>query len=269
MSSTEPDFDAIIETQSAAAPRLALKAPREDYPDDPWTTKQNPGKPWPRWARPVLRQITKEGSIGAACKTLNITSGAVHRLKKLDPTFNAALQEALDVTLVLLEHELFDRAVNGWEEPVFGQLPDKTFLDDDGKLERDAQGRIVTIKAGSGQIGSIRKKSDYLLGVALKAAAPAKYRERYEERLPLGDMLKGLAAISGVSVEEIVQQSREMADPKKMRFLPKGDPPIDAEVVASEFTPEEIAAEVEALTKKLAALKATQAASSPPQPEVK
>lgn len=84
------------------------------------------------------------------CASLNISTSAVDYLRKHDGEFS----ERYDMALTLGNEYLFevahDRAINGWVEPVFGK---------------------------DGQVGVIRKRSESLLTLILKARMPETFRE--------------------------------------------------------------------------------------------
>ncbi len=83
-------------------------------------------------------------------------------LRERDETFRAAWDEAREEAADHLEDEARRRAVDGWEEPVFGS---------------GGPGR------GSEQVGTVRKFDSTLLIFLLKGARPEKYRERFDTKL--------------------------------------------------------------------------------------
>lgn len=104
-----------------------------------------------------LEEFARHGNISEAAREVGIDRTTVYLWKQRDAAFLEAFERAeLDATEVL-ETEARRRAVEGWEEPVFGSL---------------GQG------AGSGEIGTVRKFSDTLLIFLLKGRAPEKYRDR-------------------------------------------------------------------------------------------
>ena len=93
------------------------------------------------------------GVIRHACDGSGIGRSTVYAWIDDDPEFLPRLRSVHSQVLDVLETALFRRGVVGWEEPVY------------------QSGRLV---------GSSRRYSDACLIFALKAADPAKYRERYD-----------------------------------------------------------------------------------------
>ena len=93
------------------------------------------------------------GIVRYAAEAAGVNRTVVYDWRNDDPAFADAWKHAQDDAVESLEHELWRRGRTGWEEPVYqaGQL-----------------------------VGTVRKYSDACLIFALKALAPAKYRERYD-----------------------------------------------------------------------------------------
>lgn len=89
----------------------------------------------------------------AAARRARVAVSEVYRWKDSDPEFGAAWLRAYDAGTHLLEDAANRRAFLGTEEPVWYQ----------GK-----------------QVGTVRKPSDRLMELMLKARAPEKYRERVD-----------------------------------------------------------------------------------------
>lgn len=83
--------------------------------------------------------------------------------------WDAALEEAADD----IEAEVHRRAVKGFEEPVVHQ-GEQCFVRDPetGELERDENGRPVPL--------TVRKYSDRMLEILIKARKPERFRENYK-----------------------------------------------------------------------------------------
>jgi hypothetical protein len=81
----------------------------------------------------------------------------VHYAWMEDPTYKAAFSEVEGEICDGIEEEMYRRAIEGVEEPVFGALGHNS---------------------GTGEIGTIRKYSDTMLAMIAKGAMPEKYRER-------------------------------------------------------------------------------------------
>jgi hypothetical protein len=101
-----------------------------------------------------LIALADTGVIGAAAQFAGVDRSTVYRWRERDPKFELLCQIAVDDAADKLESEAIRRAVEGWDEPVFY----------------------------SGlEVGVIRKRSDMLLSLLLKANKPEKYRERIDQ----------------------------------------------------------------------------------------
>jgi hypothetical protein len=110
-----------------------------------------------RWRAPFLAALAATGNVSSAVVAADVSRAFVYAERQRDEAFAALWNAALDEAADALEFEARRRAVEGWEEPVFGSL---------------GQGH------GSGEIGTVRKYSDTLLIFLMKGANPEKYRER-------------------------------------------------------------------------------------------
>jgi len=111
-----------------------------------------------------LAAFAKTGVITTACAMSGADRRDVYRWLD-DPEltdFHAGFRDAEKQAADYLEQEAVRRAVVGWEEPVFG----RTTVVQNGKA--------ISV---TGQVGSVRKYSDRLLEMMLKARNP-KFRER-------------------------------------------------------------------------------------------
>lgn len=98
-----------------------------------------------------LEQLSKLSNVTAACDAAGIARTAAYKWKAEDPEFAEAWEAALELGVQGMEDEAKRRAFDGYEEPVY---------------------------QGGMQVGSVRKYSDSLAAMMLKAHAPDKYRER-------------------------------------------------------------------------------------------
>jgi len=94
-----------------------------------------------------------------AAEAVALSRSRAYELRDEDPEFAAAWDAAVDEAADRLEQEAWRRAVDGWEEPVFGSL-----------------GGGV----GSGEVGRVRKFSNALLIFLLKGNRPDKFAERHQ-----------------------------------------------------------------------------------------
>ncbi len=90
------------------------------------------------------------GSVSKAASAAGVGRTAVYQWRRSDPEFKAAWDDAVETGTDALEDEAFRRAFEGVEEPVF------------------YQGDVV---------GHVRRYSDTMLIVMLKARRPEKYKE--------------------------------------------------------------------------------------------
>lgn len=87
--------------------------------------------------------------------------------------FAEAVKIAADEAADVLEEEVRRRAVDGWEEPVFGTLGVPETVTDSRGNDRDV------VRKYTGQVGSVRKFSDLLLMFLTKKANP-QFRENHK-----------------------------------------------------------------------------------------
>lgn len=101
-----------------------------------------------------LALLAEYGIKSKVCRAMNISTFVIYEHAKKDPEFAEAMERAMEYFTGQVEEAIFDRAVHGWEEPVFSQ-----------KLGR--------------QIGTIRKFDNRLLELLAKRLMPA-YREKQQ-----------------------------------------------------------------------------------------
>jgi hypothetical protein len=113
----------------------------------------------PDWEPLFLEHLANSGNIFASAKAAKITRSTVYERRDNDPEFKAAMFSAFEDATDLLELEARRRAHDGVDEPHFGS---------------GGPG------LGTVQVGVVRKYSDTLMSLLLKAHRPEKFRERYE-----------------------------------------------------------------------------------------
>ncbi|MCA0354707.1 MAG: terminase [Chloroflexi bacterium] len=111
-----------------------------------------------KWEQAFITALARQGVVSYACQAAGIGRTTVYRHREQYQDFATAWDEALEVAADALELEARRRAHDGVEEPVFGRVG----------------------KDSDGEVGRIRKYSDTLLMFLLKAARPAKFRERVD-----------------------------------------------------------------------------------------
>ena len=66
-----------------------------------------------------LRALSETGTVAAACLAADVSDTAVYRLRRDDADFGGAWDRALRTAAPALEQAVWERAVEGWDEPVF------------------------------------------------------------------------------------------------------------------------------------------------------
>lgn len=138
-------------------------------------TRVNPN----RWKKVFIKTLRESGNIRDACEQAGVARSTVYEHRKADVVFETEMSLALEDFGDLLEREATRRAVEGWEEPVFGK----------------GEG----VGAGTVQVGAIRRYSDTLLIFKMKGALPQKYKDRVEATGPNGGPI--VTAVREVIVE--------------------------------------------------------------------
>ena len=100
--------------------------------------------------------IDSVGNVSEACAVAGISRRSVYDWRESDPEFKADWDDAVEVTTEALEREIYRRAHEGTDEPVFYQ----------GEL-----------------CGTVRKYSDTLAMFILKGRKPEKYRENIKQEI--------------------------------------------------------------------------------------
>lgn len=103
-----------------------------------------------------LVAFRKTGNMGDTAALVGTTRATVYDWRHHDPEFSKAYDAAEEDAADAIEAEVHRRAVLGWEEPLSWQ----------GQLTGDV----------------VRKYSDMLLGLLIKAHKPERFRERHETK---------------------------------------------------------------------------------------
>lgn len=127
--------------------------------EQPRTPRRKKTPPTPNRKALFLSALRESGNATHAARVAELDRRTAFRIRKRDPEFAKAWEDALDVAADGLEAEARRRAVEGVERPVFGR---------------------------SGPIGTVRDYSDLLLIFLLKGARPEKYRERRDVQARIG-----------------------------------------------------------------------------------
>lgn len=110
------------------------------------------------WKAKFLASLAATGNVSHSAEAAGVSRSFVYEYRVRQASFAAEWDAALDQAAPVLEEEMWRRAVEGVEEPVFGRV---------GKDQ-------------DGQIGTVRKYSDALLTTLVKAVKPEKYRDRQQ-----------------------------------------------------------------------------------------
>lgn len=100
-----------------------------------------------------INELRKGASVSSAANAIGVSRTTVYEHRITDEMFLKDWDDAVEEGTDLLEDEARRRAAEGWEEPVFYK---------------------------GEQQGTVRKYSDTLLIVLLKARRPEQYRERHD-----------------------------------------------------------------------------------------
>jgi hypothetical protein len=127
-----------------------------------------------------LEALANTGSVTAAIAVANTSRTRVYELRKTDPAFASAWQEAEEIATDRLEDEARRRAIEGIAEPLVSA----------GKLVRDDDGQPI----------QVRRYSDNLLLALLKARRPPRRERSVRFQLPaLRSAADAASAIAGLT----------------------------------------------------------------------
>jgi hypothetical protein len=135
-----------------------------------------------------LQALADTGSVTAAIAVASTSRTRVYELRKADPAFATAWDEAEEIATDRLEDEARRRAVEGVAEPLVSA----------GKLVRDDDGQPI----------AIRRFSDHLLLALLRAHRPPRRERSLRFQLPAlrsaADAASAMAALTaGVAAGEV------------------------------------------------------------------
>jgi hypothetical protein len=144
-----------------------------------------------------LRTLAETGNVTAAVEIAGTSRSRVYELRKADPSFAVAWEEAEESAADALEAEARRRAVVGVLEPVVSA----------GKVVRDDDGQPI----------AIRRYSDNLLLALLKARRPPRRERSVRFQIPVlqsaADAVGAMAAITaGVAAGDVTpSEASELA----------------------------------------------------------
>jgi hypothetical protein len=105
-----------------------------------------------------LKALAETGNVSAAVDLAGTSRTRTYELRKVDQAFRASWDEAENIASDRLEAEAWRRAVEGVQEPLVSA----------GKIVRDDDGNPI----------AIRRYSDSMLTLLLKARRPERFRDR-------------------------------------------------------------------------------------------
>lgn len=153
--------------------------------------------------------LAETANIGRACTAIGMGRSTAYDWRDDDPEFASAWDRAMQIGVTALEDEAKRRAFEGVEEPIIhqGQIQyevreklnkaGKPIIDRTTKLPKM---EVVRNKDGTRKMATVRKYSDNLVGILLKAHAPDKYRENSKVEM------SGSLEFSNLSDSEIQEQ---------------------------------------------------------------
>lgn len=146
----------------------------------------------PALKKQVLHILSRRFFIGEACHAAGISYETFRTHRKKDPEFAAAVAEAEERYKALVGGTLSDRAIDGWDEPVFGATSE-TIREPDG---------TVTRRSGHGVVGHVRKYDNkLLLELARKVDPTFRARLEVDQRTEHSGFVVGDASLSDLSAE--------------------------------------------------------------------
>ncbi|WP_369952281.1 hypothetical protein [Ralstonia syzygii] len=156
-----------------------------------------------------LASLAVLGNVTAAALAASVDRVTAYRWRESDEAFAVAWDDAIEQAADLIELEARRRAVEGVDEPVVYQ-GNFTYLyreakDADGnpiidELTQSPKMEPVLDEHGNHKVAAIRKYSDALMALLLKAHKPEKYRENSKVELA------GRLAVSDMTEDEILAE---------------------------------------------------------------
>jgi hypothetical protein len=111
--------------------------------------------------------------------------------------FLEAYAAAKEMAIESAEHEAWERATTGWQEPVFGNVQEPVEID--GK-----NGPRIVYRNVTSVVGHITKKSDTMLIFMLKGAKPETYRDNVHHSGSVGLTLQITLPDNGRPVRDVI-----------------------------------------------------------------
>ncbi len=146
------------------------------------------------WVEPFLRHLADTGNVRASCQVATVPRSVAYELRHKDASFALAWRHALDDATDDLEAEARRRAKDGVDEPVIyqGEMMGVWVSPDGTATKRKRRGsRFVPL--------TVKKYSDNILILLLKAHRPEVYKERLDVQL----LRKMAEEVEGMTDEQL------------------------------------------------------------------
>ncbi len=148
----------------------------------------------PQRQRAFLRALSETGSVRDACARAQISSTSAYRMRDRSVAFDRAWRRALAKVAPTIEQAAYERAVLGWEEPVWhgGKIVGHRRRYSDGLLRLlltrgispGSQGEDDRHLRGSGWERATQAETDAMLLANLKALREQREAEQARKALP-------------------------------------------------------------------------------------
>lgn len=180
------------------------------------------------WTDAFLAALRQRPVVQHACDVVGIERSTAYRRRHADKEFAQAWDEAMEAGVDAAEAEAFRRGVHGYEEPVIdkGRLAyryeryTEPVEQPDGTIEMAERWRPVLDAHGQPVPLTIRKHSDAMLALVLKARRAAYRVERTELTSPDGSMTpQPVTVVSGVPRAEDDVPVRAWREPDDFSHL--------------------------------------------------
>lgn len=142
------------------------------------------------WMPKFLAVLRRTGNVSTAAKRVKISRQNAYEHRNRHAVFGALWDDAVEDRTDVLEQALYERALYGWDEPVFGSLPGE--------------------HAGSGEVGVRRKFDNALARWIVERARPEEKDDSANEAADMAALIRGFVQAATGSVPNT--KSDEAAD---------------------------------------------------------
>lgn len=153
--------------------------------------------------------LAETANVGRACRALGMGRTTAYDWREEDPDFAEKWDRAMRIGVTALEDEATRRAFEGVDDPVIHQgqfqyaLEPKLTRGGKPVLDRTTKQPVMVAafnEDGTRKLASVKKYSDSLAAMLLKAHAPDKYRDNSKVEMA------GSLEFSGLSTSELQEQ---------------------------------------------------------------